>query len=157
MSKLVKYASKAQLMNVSIGYGDEHFKFNLFLETQIKNEKLNTALEEQPTSYSFLTMLHKKLIRRAKDYKRDADSTWAKRFIFYKTSTKSPFYKDNHRNPSDDMARAYVDKDEEYTKALSELNKAEEDRDVIEACVKAFEQRKDILQTLAANTRNERN
>ena len=47
-----------------------------------------------------------------------------------------------------------VKEDGEYQTALSKLNKVKDSYRVITSCVKAFEQRKDLIQSLSANIRN---
>ena len=64
MKNLKKYSNSSSLMNIKIKYGEEIFKFNLKEELEINEDKINSELKEQPSIYGFLTLLHKKLMRR---------------------------------------------------------------------------------------------
>jgi hypothetical protein len=142
---------KARLMNVKIQYGDDLIKFNLYSEIKIDENLINDELQSQPSVYAFLTMLHKKLIKSAKEAEAHKKQLWAKLYLKYKDGVGQ-----YGRAPSDDVCKAKVEKNKEYQEAIKLLIIAESNRDDIQACVEVFEQRKDILQTLSANQRKER-
>lgn len=152
MGRLKKFAKKSDLMNVKIRYGDETFKFNLYLETKIDIDSLDRELKEQPSSYSFLIMLHKKLIKVKAVKEALKDRAYAKAFVLYKTSIDDS----TNRTMSKEVAKEKAQINKAFIKAQDEHIQAVHDCNIIEACVRAFEQRKDILQTLSANHRNER-
>lgn len=152
MSRLNKYARKSDLMNVQIKYGDEMFRFNLYQETKIKEESINQELQNQPSSYAFLIMLHKKLIGVKSSTESLKDRAYAKAFIGYKTSVDDSTGRATSKEVAKEKAqihKKYIEAEQAYLKANLNCN-------IIEACVRAFEQRKDILQTLSANQRKER-
>ena len=152
MSRLKKFAKISDLMNVKIGYGNETFKFNLYNETRIDVDSLNKELNDQPSSYSFLLMLHKKLIKVKSTKEVLKDRAYAKAFVLHKTSIDES----TNRTMSKEVAKEKAQINKEFMDSQEELIQAIHDCNIIEACVKAFEQRKDILQTLSANHRNER-
>ncbi len=138
-------------MDIFIKHGDEKFKFNLYEEIKIDESKISEDLTDQPTSYSFLTMLHKNLIKTFSDKELSEKRAWAKAYIHWKEQ-KNP---ETQRNYSDDLAKAKAELDAEYIKAQRETIEAKFDMSRIDACVRSYEQRKDILQTLSANSRRE--
>ena len=152
MSRLNKYARKSDLMKVQIRYGDEIFKFNLYQETRIEENSINKELQNQPSSYSFLIMLHKKLIGIKSIAEALKDRAYAKAFIGYKTKIDDS----TGRATSKEVAKEKAQINKRYTEAEDEYLRANTNCNIIEACVRAFEQRKDILQTLSANQRKER-
>jgi hypothetical protein len=139
-------------MDVSIRYGEEKFKFNLFEELIINENKINTELKEQPSSYGFISMLQKKLIRRMKDKEREKDKTYGRLYLKY----KGELAEETGRYTSDEVAKQKAIVNPEYQKSLEDLFMAEEEVGIITSCVRAFEQRSDLIQTISANLRKER-
>ncbi len=150
-SKIKKYSMKSKLMDVRISYGGEKFKFNLFEELVINEDKINSELQEQPSYYGFLLLLHKKLIRVHEDKKVEADKAWAKAF----TDFKAEIDQNTHRPHSKEVAKELANQDEIYLKAISNYFKAKENSGIIESCVRAFEQRGHLIQSISANKRKQ--
>lgn len=151
MGKLNKLARNSKVMEVKIRYDGEIFKFNLGYELQVKELSLNSDIKSQPQAYSFLLMLHKKLISKKKMLDNDRREAYAK--LFTKIQSKST----SGRAPSIESVRLQVEKVPEYRELNKALLKAEEDCDTIEACVKGFEMRANLIQTLSSNLRKEKN
>lgn len=149
MEKLLKYSKNSRLMNISISFGDEDFHFNLYEELIVDEDKINKEIREQASGYAFLAMLHKKLIRVAKDKKAEMEKTYAKKYVQYK-STIDP---DTNRLYPKETAKEMATKSKAYNEVILEYNQAEENAGILEACVRSFEQRKDLIQTLSANIR----
>ena len=78
MGKIGIYASTSKLMDIRIHYGDEKFKFNLYEELVVNENKINSELKEQPSAYSFNSMLKKKLIRRMKDREKEKEKIYGR-------------------------------------------------------------------------------
>ena len=139
-------------MNITISYGTETFDFNLFKELVIDENKIDSEIKEQPSAYAFLGMLHKKLIRVMKDKEKEAEKKYWALFLLYKSQTDSatgkPF--------SNDVAEAKATKNSEYQEKLQAYFDAELNCNIIETCVKSFEQRYSLIQTLSANIRKSR-
>lgn len=147
-SKLNKYASKSELMNMSIKYGDEHFKFNLFEELAINENVINKELRGQTQSQAFLAILHKKLIRLAADKKIELDKQKARVWL------KGKKDQINGRVPTKEDLRAMVDADIKSIKLSQLVVDLEHQCNLLETCVRTFETRAHMLQTVSANTRN---
>lgn len=156
MSKLSKIIQNSKVTQVNIKHGDELVKFNLLLELKIDVDRLNPQIQRQPALYSFLSVLHKRYISLAKTLEKEKKRVWAERFIYYLTSTNCKYYKKMGFHPSQKIAESLVEVDELYQKSIRDLIKAEESQDILETCVKSFEQRASMLQTLSANERNEK-
>ena len=156
MRKLIRYSKTSSFLNLQIKYDDEVFKFNLYEELQVTEVKINSELKEQPSVYAFIAMLHKKLIKKAKDQKKQKDTVFAQRYIHYKTQKTTKYFQDNQKQPADDLCKAFVEADKLYIRECLRLHRVEEQRDDLEVCVLAFEQRKDLIQSLSANIRKEK-
>lgn len=151
MLKIIKYARSSELMNVIIKYGDEKFKFNLFEEAKITENQITREAIEQPSAYAFLALLHKKLIAKTADAETSCKRKFSELYVKYKSDI-SP---STGRPASDDLIREKVNINNEYIHLENRLNKLRLDTSIIEACVKTFEQRQFLIQTISANTRRE--
>lgn len=153
MKKLEKYINKSPLMYIRIRYGTEIFKFNLYEELIINENKINTELKEQPSYYGFVGMLLIKLQRSKDDIEAELNNTEARLYIKYKTEINS---NTNRENPKD-LAEALVINHKDYQDTLLKFHKLKESVGIIKQCLLAFEQRSNLLQSLSANRRKEVN
>jgi len=149
MKRIKKYASTSSLMDVKITYGEETFEFNLFEELVVNENKINQEIKEQPSSFAFLAMLHKKLLRVSKDKKAEMEKAYARAYMQYKTKIDP----ETQRLYPKESAKELATKSPIYQQAIKKYHQAEEDWGVMDACVRGFEQRKDLIQTLSANIR----
>jgi len=149
MRKLSKYIKRTPLMDIRVKYEAETFRFNLFEELVIDENKLNTELKEQPSYYGFLGLLLVRLQRTKDDNEAELSKKEAQLYIAFKTELNP----NTHRENSNDLAQALVIADESYQKLLSKLNKIKEDVGIIKQCVSSFEQRSSLLQSISANHR----
>lgn len=147
--KLKILAKRSTLMDVSIQYGKEKIKFNLFEELQVDEGRINDELKNQPSYYGFLSILMVRLKRSMDDKKSVLDKITKDLFIDFKEGID----KSTGRPYSNDMAEALVAQEEDYQNALKEFQKAEEDFGIIKACVDSFTQRSHLVQSLSANIR----
>ena len=150
-SKLNDYSKGSKLMNIKVKYGKEEFKFNLYKELIIDENTLNRELKEQPSLYGFLTLLHKKLIRIKEDKETEVNKIYADVYIDMKNNRNQLTGKPN----ADDLCKQTAIADTDYNNAKKVLSKATEQANIIGSCVRSFEQRKDVIQTLSANLRKE--
>lgn len=151
MGKLNKYAGESGLMRIKISYGDEDFSFNLFKELVVDENTINKQIKEQPSSYAFLTMLHKKLIRVMKDKENEMIKIFKVLFIKYKKDTDEG----TGRVYSNDMAEALAYRHATHQAAIRLYHQAQENANILYACVSSFEQRANLIQTISANLRRE--
>jgi hypothetical protein len=151
MSKLEKYASTSSLMDITIKFGKEIIKFNLYKEVSINDDDISGELIIQPKIYSFLLMAHKQLIKNHAEIELEANKAYNKAYIKYKTlnnpATSRPY--------PDEYAKAKAENNLKYLKLQRQSIDLKYQLNRIESCVRSFEQRKDILQTLSANRRKE--
>ena len=151
MSRIQKYAGKSRLMDIHIQLGDEVFRFNLYEELAISEARINTELKEQASSYAFLGMLHKKLIRSAKDKELEVVKVYNEGYIKFKAEINE----ETGKPINDDLAKAKAATTKEYKSACNIAADIKEKMDIIKVCVDSFEQRKDLIQTISANLRKE--
>lgn len=149
MRNLEIYAEKSSLMDIKISYGKEDFDFNLFQELIIDENKINHEAQVQPSAYAFISMLHKKLIRVAKDKKVESERLFARFYVNYKKEIDRETGRQNPKETAHFMATKHPS----YQKKVREYHIAEEKAGMIETCVKAFEQRSFLIQTISANIR----
>jgi len=148
MSNLGKY--KASNLNiVRIRWEGEIIKFNLYEEVAISEAMIAKEIKYQPAHYAFLLRLHKKLLTRFEDLKLSQKKIYSELFLEAKMGSNGG------RPANDDVCKARSLSDERYIKISKQCISARDDADTIYACVKAFEQRKDLLQTLSSNIRKE--
>ena len=138
-------------MDVRIKYGSEVFKFNLYRELIIDENKINTELQEQPGYYGFIGLLLVKLQRSKDDAEAELNKKSAHLFIKFKTKMNENTGREN----SEKLAEALVEDSEEYIEATKRLNKLKESVGIIKQCLLAFEQRSSLIQSLSANRRKE--
>lgn len=143
-SKINKYSETSGLMNINITYGNEVFKFNLYLELKIDDASIQDDLKTSAQRYSFLKMLHTRLLIKARDLDRQRKKVRAQRLD--KLIDEIGAVK---------RAEAAIDKDKKYLVAKKEFDTVEGQRELIEVAVRSFEQRTELLRTLAANQRQE--
>lgn len=153
MGKINRFAAKSKLMEISITYGNEVFSFNLNEELQISEERLQREITEQPSSFAFLSMLHKKLLKSAKDLEMKMKAVRAQQYLNWKQDINP----DTGRPYSDDQADAYAEVSKKYREALSIYLNALDQVNTIETAVKSFEMRSNLIQTLSANSRSKNN
>lgn len=151
MGSLKEYANKSELMNISIKYGTEKFTFNLGTELKITEDRINFELKEQPSSYAFLSLLHKKLLRSLNDKLLEKDKEYGRLFNGRKDDTNP----DTGKPYNDELCKNYALKHDDYMEVALEVNILREKVGVLETAIRAFEMRKDMIQTLSANIRGE--
>lgn len=148
-SQLIKYAWGSKIMDVSIAYGEEKFKFNLNSEIIIDENRINEEIKEQPSAYAFLGMLHIKLERTMNDKKKEMEKTWAAMYIKFKKEINEQTGRPN----SDDLSKEKATNSTRYQTAIDTYHEAKQNAGTIGHCVKSFDQRHSLIQTLSANIR----
>jgi hypothetical protein len=145
MKKLMKYASTSAIMNIKVEYNKKVIEFNLDEELRISEDNLNGEVKGHVRSYAFLAMLHKKLSialnEKRQELRRLSNSKLSE--LSKKSEIKVT------------VAKAQVSGDKSVIFLEREIAQMDELTDYIGVAVNAFSIRKDLLQTLAANTRKE--
>lgn len=151
MKRLFKYKT-SKVNEVFIKYGNETINFNIFKEANINEEDIEREIKSQPSKYAFLFVLHKKLLTKFETLRQHRQELYGKLYAI----SKGKVSKSTGRPFSDDLSKAWVEAHPRYTKLTHQCIKAKDEADVLQGCVRAFEQRKDLIQTLSSNTRKER-
>lgn len=131
-------------MDIKIKLGDKVYAFNLDKELKMSENRVSIHLMNQARSYAFVAMLHKKLIIKARDQQKAISRA--------RDLAISKYLSDNGVM----AAKAKSANDPRVKKLEDDLLHIEEARDTIEVCVRSFEMRKDLIQTLSANIRKEK-
>lgn len=150
MASLHKISQGSDLMNIDITYKGKRYRFNLHEELQIKETRLNDKLKEHASSYAFLTQFLTHLETYVEELERKYKKTYDKLYIKAKNKTTGG------RPMSDDLCKATAGSSSIYQGALKKYIKAKQDKNIIVRAVRAYETRKDLMQTLSANFRQER-
>jgi hypothetical protein len=148
MRKLKEYR-RSSVNRISINYGGEKITFSLWNEVKIDEAAIERELKDQPSHYGFLLLLQKKLNTRFEQLKRARERRYGRLLIKAKEKRVGP------RLMNDETAKAWVVSRKSYVKITNMCIKAKDDADTIYAAVRAFEQRKDLLQTISSNRRRE--
>lgn len=122
------------------------------MELKISEAIISTEIKNQPSKYGFLLLLHKKLLTAFEEAKLKR----GKIIGMLTLEGKEKLQPHTNRPFTDDMVKAWVESHKKYLEASQACIAAKDAADAIYACVKGFEQRKDLLQTLSSNQRNER-
>lgn len=138
-------------MKISVEYGGEKFEFNLFEELKINESIISKEIKEQPNSYAFLAMLQTKLAYLKDRAKVNEEKIYNKLYDLFKAKINNQ----TNRPNSDDVAKAKAMKHSQYVKARNKTLSLSKQLGTISNCVKAFEQRSSLIQTLSANRRKE--
>lgn len=149
MKRLYAYR-KSPINIIRIKYGKETITFNLFEETRIDPERLDTEIKGMPSKYGFLLLLHKKLLTKFEEAKSYKDKIRGSIYLNSKGKTGK-----NNRLYSDDASKAYTEGHERYIQAKRNCIRIKNDADLIYSCIKAMEMRANLLQTLSSNKRKE--
>jgi len=147
--ELLKHSFNSKLMDITIRYDGQDISFNLYAETIVDENQINREIQEQPSIYAFLGMLHKKLIRKAQDKKREMEKTYAEVYI----KSKEKIDENTGRVTSHDLAKEKAIVSTRYQKSILHYQTAQHEANIIEVCVTTFEQRQQLIQTLSANIR----
>lgn len=150
-SKLATFAEASALMKVKVSWGKETFRFNLYDELAINEDKINDEVKNHPTSYAFLNMLYKKLILKADEAKSNMEKTWSREY----SRQKRKINPQTGRPTSDDLCKAKADTSPIVKARTEEYYSAKNDATIMEVAVKAFESRASLIQTLSANIRSD--
>ena len=150
-SKLLKYAKSSSLNNITIKIGDEDLKFNLYKELGIDDEQLDSDLISNSRIFGYLSIVYNRLTEKQKLLELEHDQL--KGDIYNKLS--KDINPTTGRAYSKDAIELQLVKDKTFAKQEIDLIRLKTQVSDIKACIAAFEQRKDLLQTASANRRAE--
>lgn len=152
MGRLKGYAKSSDIMNINISFGKEQYVFNLYEEAVVSEVVINKEIKEQPTSYAFLTMLQTRLNRVVADAEKEMEKKYSEVYNRYKEKVNDA----TGRVYDKDYASHIANANPGYQRKKEAFIKAKEDLGIVSTCVKAFEQRAFLIQTLSANIRKEK-
>lgn len=152
MASLSQLAEKSPLMDIDIRYNGKRYKFNLYKETQVNDQTLNREMKKHASSYAFLLQLRNSLEKKATEAEAHKDRVLNKLYLKYKKMT-NPM---TNRQFSDDAAKAKAQSSSSYTEAEQEYFDSLHHFKTLRDAIRAYEVRKELMQSLGANIRNER-
>lgn len=132
-------------MKVKVLLNGKEIVFDLNVELDIDDTNMDEILRNHTKSYAFLCMVQAKLTRSYKREKNKVDQVKSKEFKKIRDDYR---YKKDVDEALKDNAKIRLMQDK--------LDELEYYRDTIQSCVRSFEVKKDLLQTLSANERKEK-
>lgn len=151
MNPISKY--KGSSINIiSIRYEKEDININLARAAKISEQSMEAEIKGQPSYYFFLFSLHKKLLTKFELLKLQRKSTYGRLYAMAKDRKSSS----TGRYLSEAAVKAWVESHKKYLKASENCIRVRDQADQVLGAVRAFEQRKDLMQSLSANLRKER-
>lgn len=147
--KTINSYRKSPVYIINIKYGKERVTFNLVEELKFNPDIINDDLKKQPIKYGFCLLIHKKLLTHWERLKAERKRVYGK--LYFKAKER----KLNGRAYSDDLCKAWVEKHDDYIKATEACIRVKDWADQLFSCIRAFEQRKDLMQTISSNMRKE--
>lgn len=158
ISKAYQRIAKSSLNIVRIKVeGEEPLVINITRELTIRERTIQSHIQVQPALYATLSVMHRKAIAAFERLELLEQRVLGKLFKEYKTDRESEYFKENHKLPSDDLCNHMALSDRRYTSVANQKIDAKEDMLILGSLVKSFEQKADLLQTISANYRRERN
>lgn len=151
MAKIYKSASTDKMMVLDLTYQGKRYRFNMFEELQIKEINLDKDIKSHPASYFFLLTLRTNLDSQRKLLEAKKKRIWNK---IYKLEKNKPGV--GGRAQSDDLCKAKAEAHPDYKEVTTEHIESEKAWGIINNAVLAFQEKKDLIQTLSANMRKER-
>lgn len=151
MGKIKLYSKTSKITKVDITYGDEQFVFDMSDELRIDREKINSEIKEQPSSYLFLVMLYEKLLNEADIAEADMENVYSRIYKTYKERINESTGRVYDKEYTEHIANASP----KYQRAKDKFLKLKGQVGILRACVKSYEQRAFLIQTLSANIRKE--
>lgn len=152
MGKLDKIASGSPLMEIKVKYRGKTYTFNLYEETQVNANTLNRDLKSHASSYAFLLQLRNSLEKTSMELEAAKEKTYNKLYLRYKKQN-NPL---TNRPMSDDAAKSKALASPIYQDAVTEHINALHNFKTLRDAIRAYEVRKELMQSLGANIRNEK-
>lgn len=149
MGRLQLYARKSDLTRIVLRVNGEKITFNLYEEVRIQSNNVNKDILAQPRLYGFLGEVHARLVQKMETAEAEKNKVYAKMYIHFKEQKG-----DSGRNLSDDYAKAKAESSSKYQIAVRYWINSKYEVKRILNCLEAFKQRKDLIQSLSSNLRN---
>lgn len=141
---------KGPKQKIVIKFQGGKIEVDLAKEFKITREKITDHLLRQPSKYGYFLAARARLQKVVNDLELKGNEMYGRAYQKAKQS------KSSGRGLSNEDARTEADLNKDYLLTMRDLNVAKENLQLLDGCVKAFEQRASILQTLSANQRAER-
>lgn len=148
LSAMAKLDGSFKLLQVNIG--KKAFTIDLAEELSIDIDNVTHQLQKVPISYAYLASLYRKAKLEATIAEQHRKRLHAKLYMKY----KSP--EGGGRGPNEELVKSKVQQNHEYQQAVTNVILAESTKDTLEGLLKAYEYKKDLIQTISANLRNEK-
>lgn len=146
-------AEKSPLSDIRItikrGGKREIVKFNLNKELEIEEAFIDQELNKNVSKYGFIGICLAKVSKQRKLKELEKKRIYAKKFIELKKE------RIDGKVPADSYTREKVQIDDDYIEVCKQLITLEESEDVLKHCVKTFENRSFMVQSMSANMRAE--
>lgn len=147
---LVNAGSFRKVVNITLVIGEKELTINLPNELRINSADLSGEVIVHPENYSILSMAYVQLCKMVDKLEARKKYLSAKLYVDYKTTKNDQTGRPN----SDDLSKALVEKNKKYRDLIKNLLLYKDKQREVEYALDCFKQRKDLLQTLSSNHRN---
>lgn len=130
----------------TIKYEGKLYTIDLSRELSINENIINTQLKQSASSYSFLSLLRNKAIRKRDKLEKEKDEAYSRAWVSIKES---------NRALSNDLVSHKANINPKYQGLLKKYVLAGSQAENLISICRAFENRERLLQTLSANIRKE--
>lgn len=132
-------------MKLAFEWANKEYSFDLDEELRISEGNLNGEVKTHVRGHAFLMMMHKKVsikVDEMEQERRKLINTLIQKYMAENSNKVT-------------AAKAQGENSPKALRMQANINQLAEIRDYLQICVNSFSIRKDLLQTLAANTRQE--
>jgi hypothetical protein len=150
---LLLQAKKFNLSKVKIHVDGKDIEIDLYKELRVERRLVNMGsdeLRQLPPIYGFLKTIEARLTEQVELAVNNEERVYSLLFVRYKKDLVKG------RPPSDDTAKYLVVGSKKYQKAKVETINLRANLNKIKAATRSFEMKKELLQTLSANSRKEK-
>lgn len=144
-------------MDFEIQIGDELVKFNLYEELRIrKGPDFENSVTDHAVIYGYLKTIQSRIIEEFDLAEHRLESTYNRLYKKYKSPINNPYFLKTKKMPTDDLSASLAKSHQSYIKAKENFITAKRAMNDFYGIIRAFEAKKDLIQTLSANQRKEK-
>jgi len=143
---------KGLIGKVKFEYGNKDFSFDVDKEISYGPDTINEDIVDQASKFAWAGILHAKARRIASDEKMNHEVLCAKLYSKHRLQLE----KDSDKKTTEKQIESEVIQDKKYADSFAMLSDAKENEMVLKGLVDALAHRKDMIQSLASNIRQDR-
>lgn len=142
---------RQDLLRLQFALNKRRYKIDLIAELRINDNNLNTEIEQQPAKFAWFAVLYNHAVStydKLYEYKKEVYAKLDKRV--------RQRLEDRGQRVTDKKVDAIIRRSTAYKKITNRVLDARHDMNILQYVVESFRQRKDMLQSLSVNIREEK-